>query len=542
MSGFLWLYFGTDGRLTRSQWWAAGTVLTASALVLFGVELAVLGVTTNDLLAGLDPKQSGTVLAKGVSRDLDVIGACDGVLFFVPWVCLSVKRRHDRGQSGADYIFLAALELVLSVGRAAPYIPGLDVPASFATDLVPATFVSGLFGLYLLVVLGFRGTVRGANFYGPDPRPVSSPVTVGVASFSYAAPPLGTSRAGTTYAYSPATAPASPKAETKNPAARYWRGLYPLGPSYWLVNVGLGVLAEIALIGFFRVFDPEGTIDPVPAFLGFSAAGLILAVLTVWLRIGAFRSAQRRATERQLAGRRAFWPRLAQFLVVPPLLLDGALFYFIAIMLLTFFPMAFENDPTVPDYIVRALPDGSSLQIDGGVKYGLAEAVAAELRAHPGIRTVVLESPGGRLGASEQVAQLIGAQGLDTYVSTHCESACTRIFVAGQDRVLREGGKLGFHSGRTDLQLPPAVVAAMNETFAAHYVSAGVSADFMQRAEAVSPASIWYPTDAELLAAHVVTRIENGSAAAAAAPVAVMPAGERDAHGTDQRKPRREID
>ena len=528
MSRFLWFYFGTNGRLARRQWWLGGLVLFVLGLLLAGVELAALGVTMDDLAAALDTGAAGKAVAAAVRRDIDVIGAGDAVLFFLPWVCLSVKRRHDRGRSGADYIVLASLELVLNVVRVVPYIPGVQLPAAFDLDLQPADLAIAAVGLYLLIVLGFRGTVPGANRYGPDPLAAQATITgralADVASVGGPALDMGSSH--------PAASLPKPKPSAKNPISRYWRGLYPLGPSYWLVNVLVGILLEAGLVGFLRVFDPDGTVDPLPGFFGIGAVGLFVVVAVSWLRVGAFRSAQRRARERHAAGRRAFWPRLAQVTLAPPLLLDAGMLYFVGMLLWTFFPMAFANDPALPNYSVRVLSGGTSIEVEGGIKYGLAGALEAALDSHRGVRTVVLESPGGRLGASEQVAELVSARGLDTEVATHCESACTRIFVAGRNRVLRAGARLGFHSGRTDLSLPTAAVAAMNQTFAARYVAAGVAADFMARVEAVAPTAIWYPSDGELLAAHVVTRIEGAPAASPTDTAAGQPA----AHGASKGK------
>lgn len=502
MSGFFWFYFGTDGRLTRTQWWLGGLLLFGLGLLVAGIGLAALGVTLNDFVAALESGEAGNI-----RRDIDVVSAGDAALFFLPWVCLSVKRRHDRGRSGADYVVVASLALALEAVRLAPYMPGLELPASFDAGLQLVSLGMALSGLYLLFVLGFRGTVQGANRYGPDPLAIRAAAVAG--------PLLDALPPRSTHDYDGhALLLAKPAPAAGNPVRRYWRGLYPLGPSYWLANGFGGILVEAGLIGFLHVFDPDGTVDPLPGFLGIGAAGLAMAGATIWLRVGAFRAGQRRARERHAAGRRAFWPRLAQVMVLPPLLLDAGMLYFVGLLLWNFFPMAFGNDPAIPNYVVRVLPGARSVEIEGGIKYGLAGALGAALDGHPGIRTLVLESPGGRLGASEQIAGLVSARGLDTYVATHCESACTRIFVAGRSRVLREGGRLGFHSGRVDLSLPTAAVTAMNETFAASYVAAGVDPGFMARVEAVAPSNIWYPTDAELLAAHVVTRISAGQTAA----------------------------
>lgn len=84
-------------------------------------------------------------------------------------------------------------------------------------------------------------------------------------------------------------------------------------------------------------------------------------------------------------------------------------------------------------------------------------------------------------------------------------SACTLAFVAGRQRVLKKGAQLGFHraifAGDDKLD---------DSTERSIYRAAGVPAAFIDRALATSNASIWSPTDAELLAAGVVTRMSSG--------------------------------
>jgi hypothetical protein len=168
-----------------------------------------------------------------------------------------------------------------------------------------------------------------------------------------------------------------------------------------------------------------------------------------------------------------------------------------------------QPDADVPAYTLSLSPDGHALQLSGGVRFGLARDLRTMLDATPGIKTVILTSPGGRLAEAETVAHLIKARGLDTYVPRYCYSACTRIFVAGKARMLGLGGKLGFHGAALTAQLPtlPArvVLWGVNQTEIANYVADGIDSQFMQRAIAVKPPGIWQPTAKELLAAHVIT-------------------------------------
>jgi hypothetical protein len=61
-----------------------------------------------------------------------------------------------------------------------------------------------------------------------------------------------------------------------------------------------------------------------------------------------------------------------------------------------------------------------------------------------------------------------------------------------------------------NINLPQAVTDAIDTQLAARYVAAGIDADFMRRAVAISPDSIWFPNYVELMNAHVVTRIIDG--------------------------------
>ncbi len=187
---------------------------------------------------------------------------------------------------------------------------------------------------------------------------------------------------------------------TQNPILRYWQGGYPLGPSYWLVNVLIGVGLEIGLPLAIQGLDPDDTIDPGPRFTllagGRGWRWRVSPSGSGWAS-GGLR--QRRAEERRRFGPNAFWPRLAQVMVVPPLLFDGFILYFIVVFAGVYYPIAFQGDPDIPDYTVNVLQDGKALSVVGGIKFGLVHDIEAVLNDNPAVRTIYLQSPGGRLGA-----------------------------------------------------------------------------------------------------------------------------------------------
>jgi len=147
---------------------------------------------------------------------------------------------------------------------------------------------------------------------------------------------------------------------------------------------------------------------------------------------------------------------------------------------------------------VRA--DGHRLRIAGPIYPGLLAAVEKALAGNPAIRIVVLDSPGGDAVEGMRVGDLVKGKHLATGVNRDCESACTYIFAAGTERILLPPGRLGFHGARTSFW--EFSVGNWGEEF---LVSYGIDRAFAHKALGIAPASMWFPTPAELLAAHVIT-------------------------------------
>jgi len=279
---------------------------------------------------------------------------------------------------------------------------------------------------------------------------------------------------------------------------RFWHGELPLAISFW--GIGLGLLLAVAmllagLVFFMRRqdFNPYHVMAALAAVWG----GAVLTL--AFLSIGICRAAARYRLERLAVGRWAGWSTIAQATMAAlALALTGAFFQYGAGDVSESWRMAVEGDPDIPAYSIRLMRDGREVEIIGGFKFGLARSAERLFASAPDLRLVHLNSGGGRLGEAIELARLIRAQGLSTYTSASCASACTIAFMAGRERLLRAGAKLGFHRasfGGSDY----------GEAMGRLLAESGVTSTFVKAAMTHPATAIWYPSDRELLAGKVIT-------------------------------------
>ncbi|MBU2983414.1 hypothetical protein KO498_16530 [Lentibacter algarum] len=73
-------------------------------------------------------------------------------------------------------------------------------------------------------------------------------------------------------------------------------------------------------------------------------------------------------------------------------------------------------------------------------------AFLSVLRANTNITTVQLNSSGGSVWSAEEISRIIVDFELDTVVNGRCSSSCVMLLLAGTNRSLTRGSKIGFHS------------------------------------------------------------------------------------------------
>ena len=174
---FQYLYLRTDGRISRKTWWIGAIVLAVVNIVISLLILPVIGLGGPNMAAIMAAQSDPAQVAGLVAGAMQASAWGSLILFLVfayPAYCLSVKRRHDKNNSGRDLLIYFGLTIVvlliqaLGLGYTMTDIQGVAVPMPSLLFSVVGGVVA-IFGIYMLVVLGFLKGTDGTNDYGPDP-------------------------------------------------------------------------------------------------------------------------------------------------------------------------------------------------------------------------------------------------------------------------------------------------------------------------------------------------------------------------------------
>lgn len=202
---------------------------------------------------------------------------------------------------------------------------------------------------------------------------------------------------------------------------------------------------------------------------------------------------------------------------------------------LTFISAIFWGAPTFADKLdildqPRFNLDGERLIFNGdverdgydGINYVDARELRTLLRDNPNIRILEINSDGGVGTAALEMAVAVTDFKIDTLVTENCASACTLIFLAGENRTLARGARLGFHSGSWARDNMKDYYDEMRESngwldefaFASwayeegvrdfnknleFMISRGVDVQLIIRTAYVNFYDVWYPTRDELM-------------------------------------------
>lgn len=278
----------------------------------------------------------------------------------------------------------------------------------------------------------------------------------------------------------------------------HWRGEQPLVLSFW-VNL---VAARVVL---WTV--PFHALSPAP--LPFPILPILIAAdfaLFLWQIVGVVRSAENHMLLR--GGMAPTWGIYAAIAVVV---------FAMVTQWLGLYQMTLDKPDEelftdrmdrlhASQYDLRVADDGKALLLDGTIALGITKATAALLAQQPQIERIELASTGGNIFEARGMAALILPLQLRTHVETECSSACTLVFMAGEERSLGQQARLGFHAYRldSDIQMPHIDIVSEQERDRSFFLARNLDADFLERIFERENAEIWFPDHRELQDAGVI--------------------------------------
>ncbi|MDA5092969.1 hypothetical protein O2N63_02620 [Aliiroseovarius sp. KMU-50] len=279
----------------------------------------------------------------------------------------------------------------------------------------------------------------------------------------------------------------------------HWRGRHPLWRAFW-IN---GVMCRLMIYGGFLFL---AGFQPVPIWLVAVVIMLDGGVL-IWQAVGYFR-----ASERNLHGLGSVLPLWGGMVA-----LVIAVFFVIA----QWWALALQTPPYMPgepyselrNRLYQAQYDltveDGVLRFQGVIALGATKRMRAALQRQPNLRQIYLNSIGGNIFEARGMARLVVDHGMSTHVDRECSSACTIVFIAGQDRHLAQGARLGFHGyALEEAKTHPSFdIAAEQERDRALFLENGVAEPFLEKMHELRPPEIWFPGRDELIAAGILSEL-----------------------------------
>ncbi len=161
-----------------------------------------------------------------------------------------------------------------------------------------------------------------------------------------------------------------------------------------------------------------------------------------------------------------------------------------------------------PQFELRLSADGQAFELGGLVDFGLTEALRGLVAAHPEVRRLTLDSPGGYIAEARGVVTVLRAHGIATHVERHCASACALIFAGGSVRTLAPDARIGLHGYALARDRHFGMIDPGREMQRdlAIYRAQGIDEGFVLRLAALPQMPMWYPDRADLQAAGMVTQ------------------------------------
>jgi hypothetical protein len=269
--------------------------------------------------------------------------------------------------------------------------------------------------------------------------------------------------------------------------------------------VGASVSVLVVLISILldrRAWDVESSYL-LWTWIGITTATWAVVWNAAWA-VGAVRCARRLGRRGESVWKISQWLLASLMLAI---LAAGMTLSNSKVLVESWWIMLKEGDPPVKVAVTSTDDEGRAqrLLISGGIGMGSTKALRAMLDLHPDVLEVELDSPGGMAVEGFGMTNLLLFAGVRTVVTNACASACTIMFMAGDERVIGAKGRLGYHRSYS---ITGDFGSGWNEVdfeMAQWMKLRGASDEFIRRALDTPGWDLWVPSHADLLASGVAT-------------------------------------
>lgn len=217
---------------------------------------------------------------------------------------------------------------------------------------------------------------------------------------------------------------------------RHWRGENSLAWAYWVNGSVIGAIAS----GAVTMLDEKTSLFESALASLFGYLGLF--AVAVWGLVGIWRSAKAYIAEREADPERsAFWGYTANLMVGL-----GALGWFVNLSTGIpdyFLLMEIEDSDLVTQFDVHA--DDTVIFLTGNINGGAVKAVRQAFAEDDNRTVLQIDSPGGLLDATFELADFVRHRKIGVLATNQCESGCLLVLAAAGRSMVTPEVVLGFH-------------------------------------------------------------------------------------------------
>jgi hypothetical protein len=287
--------------------------------------------------------------------------------------------------------------------------------------------------------------------------------------------------------------------------AKHWRGDYSLPFSYWVISFCTNITTSAVSALVVSYLQAQQSFNPFVLAFGNLLLLLILMGITIWHFFGTWRSATFYSLKPE--NQKRYWGGIAKAILILGAIKSAGFIIPYCNSVIVLMEIAFGNDPNIPDYKITITESGTELKIEGGIKYGLIRDVETLLKSTPDVRTVNLESVGGRIGVGDDLYELIVRYKLNTVTNDLCVSACAIAFAGGRERWLGIGARIGFHAGKFETMSESETREQKLPINNKISFKNGTSKAFLNKGDTTPNKDMRYPTRDELFSEKYITSI-----------------------------------